>query len=186
MSIRTRSLLTVIILLAGASWTWLSRAIPGSTSAGQIPAPRPGFQAPEFSLQTSTGEPAALSDLRGQAVLINFWASWCTPCRAEMPAIQEVYEAFRERGLVVLGINATDQDTLDEALGFTQAMGLTFPILLDVEGGATRLYEIRAFPTTFFIDRQGIIREVVVGGPMSEALLRIRVEQLLDRPPEDS
>ena len=170
--------LSLIILLAGATWILLSAAEPGGTTSGSIPAPRPSFLAPDFSLPTGQGNVITLSDLRGRPVLINIWASWCRPCRAEMPAIQEVYAAYQDKGFIVLGVNATQQDSQDAALAFAQEMGLTFPILLDQAGEVTRLYETRAFPTSFFIDEQGIVREVVVGGPMAEALLRIRVEQL--------
>jgi peroxiredoxin len=178
LSFKLYPVFTLIILLAGAAWIRLSAAEAGSTTSGSIPAPRPGFLAPDFSLPTGLGEVITLSGLRGRPILINIWASWCRPCRAEMPAIQEVYAAYQKQGFVVLGVNATQQDSQAAALAFAQEMGLSFPILLDQEGEVTRLYETRAFPTSFFIDEQGIVREVVVGGPMAEALLRIRVEQL--------
>jgi peroxiredoxin len=169
-----------VILFAGLGWIWLSAADPGSATSDQIPAPRPGFLAPDFSLPTPQGKVLALSDLRGSPVIVNVWASWCGPCRVEMPALKKVDEDYRDKGLVVLGLNATSQDSLEQALAFAEELELAFPILLDTEGRALGLYEVRAFPTTFFIDRQGIIREVVVGGPMAEALLRVRAEQLLE------
>jgi len=176
-------LLYLAILLAGAAWIWLSAAPAGTTTQGAIPAPHAGFLAPDFSLTGLDGEQYTLSELRGQAVLLNLWASWCAPCRAEMPAMQSVYEDYREVGFIVLAVNATNQDNIAAASAFASQYGLTFPILLDTSGNVSALYQLRALPSTFFIDRNGIIQEVVVGGPMAEALLRVRVEQLLEEAP---
>lgn len=100
-----------------------------------------------------------------------------------MPAIQKVYEEFQDQGFVVLAVNSTHQDNLGDAITFAQIRKLTFPILLDKDGSVSGLYEVRSLPTTFFVDSQGIIQEVVIGGPMSEALLQIRVEQLMEQSP---
>jgi cytochrome c biogenesis protein CcmG, thiol:disulfide interchange protein DsbE len=173
-------LFSIFVLLAGAAWIWASAAPPGSTTGGRIPAPKAGFLAPDFLLKDPQGETLQLSELAGQPVLVNLWASWCPPCRAEMPAMQRVYEEYQAQGFVILAVNATDQDNLNAANAFVESLGLTFPILLDPTGEASAAYEVRALPTSFFIDREGIIREVVIGGPMSEALLRIRVQQILE------
>jgi peroxiredoxin len=172
--------LYALFLVLGAAWVWMSKAPPGATTNGQIPAPQVGFLAPEFRLPSTTGEEIALSELRGQPVLVNIWATWCPPCRAEMPAMQEVYQEYQESGFTILAVNATHQDNAAEAIAFGESYGLSFPILFDRDGEVSRLYEVRALPTSFFIDDQGIIRELVVGGPMSEALLRIRVEELIE------
>jgi peroxiredoxin len=170
---------SVLILLAGAGWTWANRAAPGSTTAGAVPAPRQGFPAPDFSLETAQGQTITLSELRGRPVLINLWASWCVPCRTEMPALERVHRDYRDQGFVLLAVNATYQDSQQAAVDFAREHSLTFPILLDRDGKVSSgQYQLRALPTSFFVDPQGIIQEVVVGGPMSEALLRIRVEQL--------
>lgn len=100
-----------------------------------------------------------------------------------MPAIQNIYDKFQDQGFVVLAVNSTHQDNLGDAITFAQIRKLTFPILLDKDGSVGDLYEVRSLPTTFFVDPQGIIQEVVVGGPMSEALLQIRVEQLMEQSP---
>ncbi len=113
-------------------------------------------------------------------MLINLWTSWCPPCKAEMPALQRVYEDYQEQGLEILAVNATNQDRLADAAAFAGQLGLTFPILFDEDGEVSLLYQLRSLPTTYFIDRQGIIQDVVIGGPMSEALLRIRIDQLLE------
>jgi cytochrome c biogenesis protein CcmG, thiol:disulfide interchange protein DsbE len=169
------------ILLLGLAWIDISRLAPGSTTSGLVPAPQANFFAPDFTLQTLDGQTVKLSDLRGKAVLINFWASWCPPCKAEMPAIQHIYDDYRNQGLVVLAVNATNQDTFANAQAFLTENNLTFPVPLDVNGEITRLYKINSFPTTFFIAPNGIIREVVIGGPMTEAALRLRVDKLLEK-----
>lgn len=171
---------SALVLITGAAWIIASRAEPGDVTSGAIPVPRQGFAAPEFSLTTPEGENISLSELRGSPVLVNLWTSWCPPCRAEMPAMQEAYQAYRDQGFVILAVNATNQDSHQDAIDFTEQYGLTFPILLDTNGEVSRLYQLRSLPTSFFIDRQGIIQEVVIGGPMSEALLRSRIQQLME------
>ena len=170
--------LSLFLLTMGFGWIWLSAASPGTTTQGDIPAPQKGFLAPDFELETFDHEVYKLSDLRGKPVLINFWASWCPPCRTEMPAIQKVYDEYRDQGFEVLAVNSTHQDNLGDAITFAQIRRLTFPILLDRDGSVGNLYEIRSLPTTFFIDAEGIIQDVVIGGPMAKALLKIRAEQL--------
>jgi cytochrome c biogenesis protein CcmG/thiol:disulfide interchange protein DsbE len=176
--------LAFTLLLLGTGWTWFSRVPASVASAGQIPSPREGFPAPDFTLNTVVGGQAAtLSAYRGRVVIVNFWASWCGPCRAEMPAIQQVYAANRARGLVVLAVNSTVQDTVPDAQAFAQNLGLTFPILLDQDGAVSQRYLLRALPSTFFIDRQGVIRTVVFGGPMNVATIETKIEALLSEAP---
>ncbi len=158
----------------------MSKVPPGEFRSVRPPLPHPGFPAPDFTLLTPDGEQVSLADLHGQPVIINLWASWCPPCRAEMPALQSVYEAYQDQGLVILALNATNQDSLQAALEFTRDLGLEIPILLDPDGRVSSLYQLRSLPTTFFVDPEGVIRDVVIGGPMAEALLRVRVEQLLE------
>jgi len=168
-----------IILLLGFAWILISPDRSGTSTSGLIPAPQKGFLAPDFELQTITGEVVKLSDLRGQAVLVNLWATWCPPCRAEMPAIEKVYNQYKDDGLVVLAVNMTYQDTQSNIAPFVAEYGLTFPILLDQMGSVGTAYQLRSLPSSFFINRDGIINEVVIGGPMAEALLRTRVEEIL-------
>jgi peroxiredoxin len=174
-----RVLTHLVLLLAGALWIWFSRVSPQNALADGSVAPRPGFQAPDFELPTSQGKQISLSGLHGQPVIINLWASWCPPCREEMPALQKVYEDYREQGLEILAVNATSQDDVQAAVEFSTRLGLTFPLLLDSDGRVSHLYQLQSLPTTYFVGRDGSIQEVVVGGPMAEALLRVRVERLL-------
>jgi len=168
------------VLLASAAWIWVSRAPNGSAAGTGVSLPHQGFRAPDITLQAGDGASISLADLAGRPVLINLWTSWCPPCKAEMPALQRVYEDYQEQGLEILAVNATNQDRLADAAAFAGQLGLTFPILFDEDGEVSLLYQLRSLPTTYFIDRQGIIQDVVIGGPMSEALLRIRIDQLLE------
>lgn len=173
------TLTSIIILALGAVWIWVSALPPGSTTAGAIPAPQEGFQAPDFELNSLDGEAFALSELRGKAVLLNFWASWCPPCRSEMPAMQQVFMDYEHGEFIILAVNNTHQDRSDHVEAFVLEQGLMFPVLLDITGEVSDRYQVHSMPTSFFIDPNGIVREVVIGGPMSEALLRTRVDQLL-------
>jgi peroxiredoxin len=100
-----------------------------------------------------------------------------------MPAMQRIYEKYQDQGFVILAVNATNQDSPNRAAEFVSEHGLTFPILLDHFGEASTLYQLRSLPTSFFVNSQGIIEEVVIGGPMSEALLQTRIENLLTEVP---
>lgn len=173
-----RRIFYILILIAGLAWIGISADPAGSGTAGAR-APQAGFLAPDFTLKTPEGETITLSALQGKAVLINLWATWCPPCRAEMPAIQKVYEEYKEQGLVVLAINSTVQDDPFAIAPFVAEYSLTFPILLDETGEVSRAYQLRSLPSSYFIRRDGIINEVVIGGPMSEALLRTRIEDIL-------
>ena len=174
-----RRSLYAIILLAGLVWIFVSADKTNSATGGYIPAPQKGFLAPEFKLETSEGQSVALTDYRGEGVLVNLWATWCPPCRAEMPTIEKLYQEYQNQGLIVLGVNSTVQDDPTAITPFVKQYSITFPILLDVNGEVSDLYELRSLPTSFFIGRDGVIKEVVVGGPMAEALIRTNIEEIL-------
>ncbi|MEJ2759667.1 MAG: TlpA disulfide reductase family protein [Anaerolineales bacterium] len=169
-----------VLMIFSLIWIGISTILPGGTNNPGIAAPQAGFLAPEFTLNTLDGETMALADMRGKAVLVNIWASWCIPCRSEMPAMQAVYEEYASQGFEVLAVNATSQDSREDAAAFVAENGLTFPILLDVDGFVGEKYQVSALPSSFFILPDGTIQEVVIGGPMAEALLRTRVDTLLE------
>jgi cytochrome c biogenesis protein CcmG/thiol:disulfide interchange protein DsbE len=168
----------LLLLIAGASWIVLS-AEAGAPVTNELSAPQTGFPAPDFTLNTPSGETITLSNLQGQTVLVNFWATWCPPCRAEMPAIQKVYEEYRDQGFTVLAVNSAFQDDPLAIVPFAVEYGLTFPILLDETADVSRAYQVRSLPSSYFINRYGVITQVVIGGPMSETLLRTRIEEAL-------
>jgi peroxiredoxin len=177
---RWRALVLATLLLGGA---WIALSATPAPPAPVSASPREGFAAPDFTLSTPDGAALALSSQRGKVVIVNVWASWCGPCRAEMPAIQQIYDAERERGLQVLAVNSTVQDTAAHAEAFAKELGLSIPILLDTDGAVTRAYMVRALPNTFIVDRKGVIRSVIFGGPISAAVLETKVGALLDEAP---
>ena len=180
--------LLIFALILGTSWIYFSR-VPsaGTTDGSPPPSPREGFSAPGFTLEllddSNPGQEVTLADYRGQVVMINLWATWCPPCREEMPAIQAVYQDYKDKGLVVLAINTTFQDSETDVRAFVKEYKLDFPILFDRTGDVSKRYQLRGLPSTFFIDRKGVIQLVVVGGPMDETLIRSRVENLLKEGP---
>jgi peroxiredoxin len=171
------------VLILGVIWIGISQVPASATTSGAIPSPREGFAAPDFTLETLEGELISLSDLRGKAVVVNLWASWCPPCRAEMPALQAAYEADRDQGLEIVAVNMTYQDNEEDARRFADDFGLTFTIPLDRDGTVARQYLMRALPSTFFVGPDGVIRKVVIGGPMSEATIRSTVSEMLEEIP---
>jgi thiol-disulfide isomerase/thioredoxin len=148
-----------LLLLIGLNPSWLPFNLagisPGSPAVPEIDAP-----APDFSLKTISGDTATLSDYAGRVVLINYWATWCLPCRAEMPLLQQYAERYSD-DLVVLAVN--NGEPADEVEEFIRELDLTLPVLLDPEETVTQLYRIRGFPTTLFIDRDGKIRYQHIG-----------------------
>ena len=170
---------TTWALILGLIWTVVSRVSPNQSQVQTGSVAKEGFTAPDFTLSLLDGGEITLSELQGKVVLVNFWTSWCPPCREEMPAIETVYRSYKDIGLVVIGVNLTAQDSQQAAATFAQEVGVTFPIALDVNNAVGNSYRVTALPTSFFIDRKGVIRSIIVGGPMSEAVIQSKVEELL-------
>lgn len=131
------------------------------------PAPKVGYTAPDFELQNLAGETIRLSDLRGKPVLINFWATWCGPCRLEMPDIQKIYRIY-QGDFLVLAVNADEQERI--VAKFAKDIGITFEVLLDPGANVQSVYQLRGYPTSFLLDREGVIRVQHIG-LLSEAQL---------------
>lgn len=169
--LRAAAVSAVVLVLAGLL---LQREVlapddgdPGAVSGGERPAE--GELAPDFTLTTPGGEPVALSDFRGKTVVLNFWATWCPPCRAEMPELQQVWEERGEgRDLVVLAVDV--EESADAVTDFVENFGLTFPVALDADGSVADRYGLPGLPSTFFIDAEGVLRSQVLGPVFGELL----------------
>ena len=120
-----------------------------------------GNLAPDFQLQNLDGQTVSLGNLQGKPVLINFWATWCPPCRSEMPYIQEIYEEWADKGLVVLAINIGESSSKAEE--FMQSYNLSFTVLLDTKQDVAQKYNIQYIPTTLLINKDGIIEGGKIG-----------------------
>lgn len=114
--------------------------------------------APDFTLQSSTGENVRLAEQRGKVVMLNFWASWCGPCRKEMPLLDAMYQRYSSAGFVLYGVNVEEDNT--DAKKLLKELGVTFPVLFDTESKASSLYNVDAMPTTVVIDKKGQVRYV--------------------------
>ncbi|MFQ5996248.1 MAG: TlpA family protein disulfide reductase [Dehalococcoidales bacterium] len=159
------SILVLALVMAGCS-------SPTSTQSAQI-----GKPAPDFKLSNLEGQSVSLSDFRGRPVLLNFWASWCGPCRYEMPFIQEIHEKWSAKGLVVLTVNLQEDPSLVKE--FMEDLGLSFPVLLATNQEVSLAYNLRGIPTTFFIDKDGIIQDRKVGAFTGSAEIESRLIKIM-------
>jgi peroxiredoxin len=141
---RALRLLLSAVLAAGA-------VVPAAAVA-------PASMAPDFTLRTMGGPNLRLQEQRGQVVLVNFWATWCGPCRKEMPHLNRLYEKYRGSGFTLLGVNVDDDAR--NAVELAGKLGVKFPVLLDTDKKASKLYDLSAMPATVLIDRDGRVRYV--------------------------
>lgn len=168
--------LLLALLSLGASMALFIRAgLPdrgqavGFLEGGRFTAPAPGSLAPGFSLPTLSAAKMSLAQVRGSVTIINFWATWCNPCRREMEDLQSLYDADPGR-LRVLALN--QGESADVARKWVDELGLTYDILLDQRGTVSRRYQVRGLPTTFLLDEALIIRRVYFGEVRQERLRR--------------
>lgn len=138
--------------------------------------PIPGQAAPTFEMTTFTGEPLSLAALRGQVVVVNFWGSWCAPCRDEAPDFQAIYEDFAGQGVVIVGVNWLDVE--DEALAFLDEFGITYPNAPDVAEHVANAYNIDGAPETFIINRDGVVTHSILG-PINYERLAANITEVL-------
>ncbi len=135
-----------------------------------------GKEAPDFEIELIDGETVTLSGYRGEVVLLNFWGTWCPPCRAEMPSLQRSWEEYKDQGVTFLGVAIYDEKADVEK--FAEAYGITYPLGVDILGDLTVDYKVTSFPTTFLIDREGNeVRRIV--NPVNEGFLRIFLRGML-------
>jgi cytochrome c biogenesis protein CcmG/thiol:disulfide interchange protein DsbE len=164
--------ISLLLLTLGACSLLPLNLGTGSTDAsGRPSAVKIGELAPEIDLPSLSGDRLTLSKLLGHPVLVNFWATWCGPCRQEFPALVRKYKQYQDQGFVVLAVNTQDPNTDEGVQTFARNTLVNFPILRDRNDQLTKMYNIRGLPTSIFIDRKGIVRDVVIGGPMEDAFI---------------
>lgn len=176
------SLVLMLFVVAGLA-AWLLGKSTSTASSGPPPIPagvqtgvRVGALPPDFELNdANTGKPVKLSSLRGNPVWVNFWASWCAPCRAEMPEMKQRYAKYKDKGLVILGVDlGEDSATVNQ---FTQLNGYDWTFVLDSNQQVSQQYFVSGIPTHLFLDKAGVIRAMTVGGisgdMMNDSLTKI-------------
>jgi peroxiredoxin len=147
MNTRARHL-TIVLALTSGLCAW----------EGALALPAPGAAAPDFAAKSSSGRNVRLSELRGQVVLVNFWASWCSPCRQELPLLGKLYAQYRSAGFALLVVNVDDNRKDAEAM--LKRLDLRFPTLFDASKSVAKLYGVDMMPATLVIDRDGRVRYV--------------------------
>lgn len=174
-----RTLMFGMLLIAGlflVVWGISMMRSGNSTNAAEEPntAPVVGSYAPNFTAKTLEGKDIALRDYRGKPVVLNFWATWCPPCRAEMPLLQQYYTKHQgEYNMVAVN----DAEPKEQVQAFIQQQGFTFTVALDPQQSIVAKYRIQGFPTTFFIDAEGVIRYMHVG-MLDEATLQAGLKSI--------
>jgi peroxiredoxin len=141
------------VLLAAMPGFYAMESLASSGLAGQ--------QAPDFVLKSATGTNLRLSEYRGNVVMINFWATWCGPCRQEMPLLNDLYSRYERVGFSLLGVNIDDDS--GRAMQMAEELGVSFPVLFDERKEVSRLYQVEAMPVTVLVDREGQVRHVHLG-----------------------
>lgn len=144
-----------VVLIATFSIVWLQSAKYEPLVVGK--------EAPDFTLTDLNENTHRLSDFRGKVVFLNFWATWCAPCREEMPSMEVLHKNFEKDGLVILAVSIDRVTTAKDIPPFVKGMNLTFPVLIDSWGKTDKPYKRMGVPETFIIDQQGIIREIIIG-----------------------
>lgn len=178
-----RTILLITLTALGVTWILFSRDdVSQPRTISLTEAPIVGHLAPNFSLATPQGETIALTDYvnrdggTGQPVVLNYWASWCGPCRVETPEFQSASLKFKNQ-VAFLGINQGESAQIVSE--FALSYGLTYPLLVDEDNSVNREYGINSLPTTIFIDREGVVREVFIG-ILNQAVLEDRIKRLLE------
>lgn len=150
----------------------------GMDSSQAVEGIEVGNRAPDFALRTLDGKEGRLSDFRGKKVIVNIWATWCPPCRAEMPDMQTFYEEYKNQGVEIVAVNLTKSEkNLEQVARFIEAYGITFTVVLDEQGEVSQRYQAQAIPTSYVIDSAGIIRNKMIG-PMSKDWMVEQMKQI--------
>jgi len=158
--------------------TVIALALALSGAAMSVQADAINIPAPDFTLESRSGNNIRLEDHRGDVVMLNFWASWCGPCRQEMPLMDDIYSRYQDLGFTILAVNV--DENRDEALRFLDKVPVNYPILYDPESSVSELYEVPAMPTTVMIDRDGNARYIHYGyKPGYEAEYETQIRELV-------
>ena len=187
--------LGLLAVILGGLWYWDARGDGGGANdaygavelpeaknaTGRAPAPEVGRAGPDFLLEQPGGGTLRLSDLQGQPIVLNFWASWCAPCRAEMPELVRAYAEFRDDGLEIVAVNL--QETNNKILDFADEFGIEFPIAIDRDGELKDVWRLGGpfggIPSSYFLDEAGIVQDIVYG-PLTDDMLVERIGLLLE------
>ncbi len=172
------AVVVIIGILAAQGCTPSAQDITNGRQLGPSelpPVPEVGRQAPDFTLTDLEGNSVTLSNFRGKVVFINFWASWCPPCRAEMPEIEALYQEYKDKDVVVIGVDILVWEILkgydeSDVRQFVQQGGYSWTFVLDTTGEVANNYGIIAIPTSFFLDKEGVIQAVNVGAMTKRAM----------------
>lgn len=143
-------ILLIVVIILGIN----RRQLP-SVENSKVIGLSVGNRAPDFQTTTETGDVISLSNLRGKAVLVNFWATWCAPCRIEMPAFQQLFDQYADKGFVIVAVN--NAEAVEDVIHFRNQLDLTFPLAMDRQGVIQDQFGILMYPTTFVLDQDGII-----------------------------
>ena len=187
--------LGLLAVILGGLWYWDARGDGGGANdaygavelpeaknaTGRAPAPEVGRAGPDFLLEQPGGGTLRLSDLQGQPIVLNFWASWCAPCRAEMPELVRAYAEFRDDGLEIVAVNL--QGTDNKILDLADEFGIEFPIAIDRDGELKDVWRLGGpfggIPSSYFLDEAGIVQDIVYG-PLTDDMLVERIGLLLE------
>ncbi len=148
-------LLSLVIFAGAFAMVWLQSSKYEPLTVGKV--------APDFELPDLTEQEVRLSDYRGKVVFLNFWATWCKPCKEEMPSMEVLYREFKDDGLVVLAVSIDRVTTKDDIPPFVKSMDLSFPVLVDSWGQTDKRYKLMGVPETYIIDQEGVLREKIIG-----------------------
>jgi peroxiredoxin len=176
----------IVVLGVVLAFLWSGERLWGDTPESTGPQKSwsllaPGQLAPDFVAHDPDGISIALHDYRGRPVIINFWATWCAPCRQEMRALQTVYDAHKAAGLTVLAVSQDQQDKVEAVRAYCIALGITFPPLLDPDGHVATYYNVFLLPSTVFIHPSGTVVAMHLGA-MTPAQIEQYLRAILPRP----
>lgn len=164
---------TAAIILIGLMTVAIVQAMEKDEKPDNLPGLGIGVKAPDFELENLEGDKVKLSDYHGKKVILNFWATWCPPCKEEMPAMEKFYQQ-KKADVVILAVNIDPQYNVNE---FTKNMGITFPVLLDKKDEVNSTYQVLTIPTTYFIDEDGLISNKYLTA-MTESIMEQYINEM--------